>query len=637
MKLNRKILIGFILILSIIFSQSVSAQGVCLAYCGYGDPLCTNPSECVGPDPWNACDPCYTPSVTVLPSGDCDCTCVAETNCPPAGGCATDRCPITPDWARYLGSPGYDEAEGACSIMERCDEYTECRSSYYKCISGGIPGPLFCVYQPGKMPYGAYVWVDPATDVVPENDPSLNNGCGDGHDNDCDGRIDEEDTDCDSTAPTITDSCGGACSTSESSITVTLTPTDPNLKEVRYCYSDGTASGDSTEIAMYDNAVNAPKCLTGGSPCTTVYDPGPPAKSLITGRNGEFARSQEENFWYNLYNQDPSASSVPRSLSPREPNEPNTIDDCRDWGNSALGQVPENLTNAFIEHIKVWVGDYDINPGETFNYEVKADCNSTSDKVYVFYTSNASSPSWSEKKGVNCPGTGFQYITGSFALSGNAGYHAVRAVIAKEAQGTWDTASCPGLTNGNAVDSDVDDLVFNVISTVSGCVPTIKLSPYQLTHWYYDGDKTVRYRAWDKARNESAIGSYTVTFLTPSTAECPCVIIRRGASDVKAKIGSNGVMEIEGQIKSVNGVGWVNPSGNDDFVIKNSSGTINAWIDGSTGGLYLKGSLNRNQGALSPPGSGNLIIKNSAGTVVAYFTSSGALYLMDELVENSSI
>ncbi|MCK4293108.1 MAG: metallophosphoesterase [Planctomycetes bacterium] len=71
----------------------------------------------------------------------------------------------------------------------------------------------------------------------------------------------------------------------------------------------------------------------------------------------------------------------------------------------------------------------------------------------------------------------------------------------------------------------------------------------------------------------------------------------------------------------------------DELRVQDSDGYDVAIIDGMTGDMYIKGSLNENQdmSTLSPEG---FIIKNSNGDVVAYIDDSGDLYLEGNLYEN---
>ena len=108
---------------------------------------------------------------------------------------------------------------------------------------------------------------------------------------------------------------------------------------------------------------------------------------------------------------------------------------------------------------------------------------------------------------------------------------------------------------------------------------------------------------------------------------------RKGTtSTYAAVIGSNGAMDINGSL-TPNVLGTITASGNNNFLIKDSSGNIVVKLDYS-GNLFLKGSLNQGtpdlSGYLTDAGK-QFIVKNSAGTVVAVFDQSGNLSLAGAL------
>jgi len=74
------------------------------------------------------------------------------------------------------------------------------------------------------------------------------------------------------------------------------------------------------------------------------------------------------------------------------------------------------------------------------------------------------------------------------------------------------------------------------------------------------------------------------------------------------------------------------PSGNDDFIIQNSTADWVAWIDGPTGSMYLAGTMTDGQASVTPPVN-SFIIQNSGGTNVSYIDSNGNLGLIGAFVQ----
>ena len=75
-------------------------------------------------------------------------------------------------------------------------------------------------------------------------------------------------------------------------------------------------------------------------------------------------------------------------------------------------------------------------------------------------------------------------------------------------------------------------------------------------------------------------------------------------------------------------------SANDEFRFQNSSGTDKAIIRMSDGNMYIAGSLYEEQNSLTPSGGDDFIVKDNSGTIVAYISESGNLYLKGKLYEN---
>lgn len=75
-------------------------------------------------------------------------------------------------------------------------------------------------------------------------------------------------------------------------------------------------------------------------------------------------------------------------------------------------------------------------------------------------------------------------------------------------------------------------------------------------------------------------------------------------------------------------------SANDEFRVQNSGGTDVAIIDATNGNMSIKGLLYENQETLSPSGGDDFIIKDSSGNVIAYIDEEGNVYLKGSLYEN---
>ncbi len=110
-----------------------------------------------------------------------------------------------------------------------------------------------------------------------------------------------------------------------------------------------------------------------------------------------------------------------------EPNQPNTINNSCADGTSGSCHSDES-----IESIKVATTDgSNFAVGKTVNITVTAYCYSTADRVTLFYSTSATSPSWSKVGSTQtCSGSGYKTFTFSKTLSGSAStYQAFRAQI----------------------------------------------------------------------------------------------------------------------------------------------------------------------------------------------------------------
>lgn len=121
----------------------------------------------------------------------------------------------------------------------------------------------------------------------------------------------------------------------------------------------------------------------------------------------------------------------------------------------------------------------------------------------------------------------------------------------------------------------------------------------------------------------------------------PAFGIRGGTGgDIIAAIGSNGIMAISG-LKAENAGTISNEAGN-DFMLRNSAGTILFKIKRGNGEMKLLGTVHENepQGNLNAVLTANsqkeFIIKDSSGNVAAYISQTGHLYLRGNLLQGQS-
>jgi hypothetical protein len=138
-----------------------------------------------------------------------------------------------------------------------------------------------------------------------------------------------------------------------------------------------------------------------------------------------------------------------------ETNAPNTINDsCLD-GNSGLFHVDESIDKLVLRTLDRSI----IAPGSSVKLDVTAWCQSSTDRVDLFYTTNAASPSWSPlATNLACTGSGQRVFSRTFNVGGTAGAHAIRAQI--RYGGLLNTCSA-----GNY--NERDDLVFTVAAPLA--------------------------------------------------------------------------------------------------------------------------------------------------------------------------
>jgi trimeric autotransporter adhesin len=219
---------------------------------------------------------------------------------------------------------------------------------------------------------------------------------------------------------TFTASAGAATGT----FTVTATGTSGSLVHSTNISLTVTGTGGGgDQLAVFDAALQAPKCGTVGRSCDS-------GAALVLGR---------------------------ASLGP-EPNQPNTINDsCADGASGVFHSDESN------DRIKVSTVDgTDFGPGKTVRIDatVWAWTTPSSDKLDLFYAANASSPSWTLITTLTPTVAGSQVLSATYTLPAGA-LQAVRAQF--RYQSTAAACSAGGF-------NDRDDLVFAVTSTPSTTV-----------------------------------------------------------------------------------------------------------------------------------------------------------------------
>ncbi len=173
--------------------------------------------------------------------------------------------------------------------------------------------------------------------------------------------------------------------------------------------------------AEYNSSLGAPLCSGFASPCAA-------GSSLLMCNSNQASPGPEPN---------------PGS---------NTIDSCIDSTTSGTCHARESVENLTITDLN----NSDFRPGDTVRVSAWFYCQSTSDRIALYYANSASPITWANKLSgtTRCSTSGYQKRDVTFALGNSGGTHAVRAII--KYNSNINTA-CPG---GNY--TDVDDLAFLV-------------------------------------------------------------------------------------------------------------------------------------------------------------------------------
>jgi len=167
--------------------------------------------------------------------------------------------------------------------------------------------------------------------------------------------------------------------------------------------------------ATYSTTLKAPTCASGGKSCDS-------GSSLLNGRG---------------------------TMSPAEPNQPNTINNSCADGNSGTYHSDESLDRLSIATSDATA----LAAGKTVTITVTAYCYSSADKLDLYRTATASTPSWTLIGTQACTVAGAKTFTATYTLPAGA-QQAIRGTFRYNG-----TASACGTNSGY---DDHDDLVFGV-------------------------------------------------------------------------------------------------------------------------------------------------------------------------------
>ncbi|MDP3881661.1 MAG: LamG domain-containing protein [Nanoarchaeota archaeon] len=131
----------------------------------------------------------------------------------------------------------------------------------------------------------------------------------------------------------------------------------------------------------------------------------------------------------------------------------------------------------------------------------------------------------------------------------------------------------------------------------------------------------------------NATANIVYSNVTTCNATLGCLFVRNKTGTNVAVFDKKGNLDIKG-VLSIYDVGT--PDGT-DFIIKNITGSVVAWIDGTNGNMKLAGSLVSEAGSTCTPPDNSFIIKNNSGGCVSYIDSAGNVWLKGLFNQNSII
>jgi len=132
-----------------------------------------------------------------------------------------------------------------------------------------------------------------------------------------------------------------------------------------------------------------------------------------------------------------------------------------------------------------------------------------------------------------------------------------------------------------------------------------------------------------------------IVYLNLNAAQLPQqgivgLIMKNSARNV-VNFDDNGNVVLLGVIETNAPNARLQPTSDDEFIVKDSSGNIVTRISLVSGNMYLKGVLQQKQISLNPNSQiSNFIIKDVNGNVVAYIDENGNLYLQGTLTQSGN-
>ena len=179
--------------------------------------------------------------------------------------------------------------------------------------------------------------------------------------------------------------------------------------------------------AVYDSGLGAPRCSTPGSSCDST--------TLLDSRG---------------------------TLSPAEPNQPNTLDTCTD-GSSGTYHSDESNDRVVVSTLD----GFDFTEGATVQVDVTVwGWNTgTSDSLDLYYAADATNPSWTLITTIDLTSGGAQTLSAQYTLPSGA-LQAVRA--------NFRYNGSPSTCGGGNYD-DTDDLVF-AVNTAGNTAPSVNIT-----------------------------------------------------------------------------------------------------------------------------------------------------------------
>jgi hypothetical protein len=167
------------------------------------------------------------------------------------------------------------------------------------------------------------------------------------------------------------------------------------------------------------------------------------------------------------------------------------------------------------------------------------------------------------------------------------------------------------LTAANSADTQSRNNFLLSTTSISNILPSFKLlaSPYQFYTPILSSNSTFTFNVLRSKVTNCTTGSN-------------CLFIQTGYGTRKAIFDKFGNIDIAGTLTEKNaGI----PDGH-DFIIKNKSGSVVAWVDNNTGDMQIAGSATPDMQSYCTPPSNSFVIKDSSGNCVSYVDSSGNLW-----------